>query len=409
MPHKCTSSTGLCEVVPADGELPCAQPGYREHPRLCNTHRKEYGRLTAAYKATSEEAEILYSAVRALERTIKALHATDDVDDALEIGQKCLDAIEREIRERQDHHRRFFVELHNGHEQWIDSLRKKRVVVEKIISQLRLRHDELLLHGSSWELEQGIYADDWSRENSVEAVSAYPRTRSLNMAKSLGYTPPSSRLTTPSAKSVVLCVADEQGDGVYYCTTRALPYGSLCTKHLYEYMANTTRFKRAAELCGGMSGDVRRILAKDIESAYQTPEDLWQDLDVVMRFGSALDQVSRCETEFLRFPGMAFKPYERVVDRATVYGLRNRLEKKYTSLQHLAYDTRHARITDAQKSCMPTYREKESYATTPSPTSSDAGNGGSFVVFLLAAATAASLGMGVIPSVALGGFVAWAF
>ena len=322
MPHKRTTSTGLCEVVPADGELPCAQPGYREHPRLCNTHRKEYGRLTAAYKATSEEAEILYAAVRTLERTIKALHATEDVDDALEIGQKCLDAIEREIRERQDHHRRFFVEreclrwslsftyrgcyitVHNGHEQWIDSLRKKRVVVEKIILQLRLRHDELLLHGSSWELEQGIYADDWSRENSVEAVSAYPRTRSLNMAKPLGYTPPSSRFTTPSAKSIVLCVADDQGDGVYYCTTRALPYGSLCTKHLYEYMANTTRFKRATELCGGMSGDVRRILAKDIESAYQTPEDLWQDLGVIIRFASALDQVSRCETESRRFPGM---------------------------------------------------------------------------------------------------------
>ena len=60
-------------------------------------------------------------------------------------------------------------------------------------------------------------------------------------------------------------------------------------------------------------------------------------------------------------------------------GLRNRLEKKYTSLQHLAYDTRHARTTDAQKPCMPTYREKESY-TTPSPAPSDAGNGGSFVV-----------------------------
>ncbi|KAJ8472598.1 hypothetical protein ONZ51_g8407 [Trametes cubensis] len=408
MPHKHNPSTGTCEVVPANGELPCAQPGYREHPRLCNAHRKEYGRLTAAYKATSEEAEILYAAVRALERTIKALHAIDDVDDALEIGQKCLDAIEREIRERQDHHRRFFIELHNGHEQWIDSLRKKRVVVEKIISQLRLRHDELLLHGSSWELEQGIYADDWSRENSVEAVSAYPRTRSLNMAKSLGYTPPSSRFTTPSAKSVVLCVANELGDGVYCCTTRALPCGSLCTKHLYEYMANMTRFKRAAERCSGMSGDVRRILAKDIESAYQTSEDIWQDLDVVIRFGGALDQVSRCETESRRFPGMAFKPYERVVDRDAVYGLRNRLEKKHTSPQLLAYNTRHARTTDAQKPCMPTYREKESY-TTPPPAPSDAGNGGSFVVFLLAAATAASLGMGVISSVALGGFVAWAF
>ncbi|KAH9887935.1 hypothetical protein C8Q73DRAFT_194421 [Cubamyces lactineus] len=304
MPHKRTPSTGPCEVVPADGELPCAQPGYRDHPRLCNVHRKEYGRLTAAYKATSEEAEALYATVRARERTIEVLHDTDDIDDALEIGQKCLNAIEREIRERQDHHRRFFVELHDGHEHWIDSLRKKRVVVEKAISQLRRRNDQLV-HGSSWEAEQGIYAERWYRDSSVEPVSAYPRTRKLSVAESLGYSPPSSRRHT--THSAMLCEArlraDEQDGSMYYCTTKALPASSFCTKHLNEYMASTSRLKRAVQLCDGMSGDVRRIMAKDVQSAYSTAQDVWQDLDVVIRCGGVLDQISRCETELKRLSG----------------------------------------------------------------------------------------------------------
>ncbi|KAI0330776.1 hypothetical protein GY45DRAFT_1323344 [Cubamyces sp. BRFM 1775] len=408
MPHKRTPSTGTCEVVPTDGEPPCSQPGYRERPRLCNVHRKEYGRLTAAYKATSEEAEDLYATVRTRERTIKALHGADDIDDALEIGRKCLDAIEREIRERQDHHRRFFTEPHDGHEHWIDSLRKKRVMVERIISQLRHRHEQLL-HGSSWELEHGVYAEEWYRDGSAELTSACPRTRRLSVAKPLGYIPPSLRHTMAGGKHIAVCVArlrlDEEYGGVSRCSARALPSNTLCTWHLDEYTECTSRSKAATQLCDSMIGDVRRILAKDVKSAYSTSRDVWQDLNAVTRFGSALDQVARCEKELSRFPGMAFKPYECIVDRATVYLLKHRLDEQYA---HLAYNTRRANA-DAQKPyAPPTYQQKESYGTS-TPSTQDAGKTGSVAVFLIAAAIASTLGMGVIPSVALGGFVAWAF
>ena len=88
---------------------------------------------------------------------------------------------------------------------------------------------------------------------------------------------------------------------MHYCTTKALPASSFCTKHLNEYMASTSRLKRAVQLCDGMSADVRRIMAKDAQSAYSTAQDVWQDLDVVIRFGGVLDQISRCETELKRF------------------------------------------------------------------------------------------------------------
>lgn len=125
--HRRLSSTGNCEVVPLHGEPPCSESrGLKERPRLCLTHHQEYVRLTAEYHATTEEAKSLYRRVRALglnDATLVRNLPAADVETALVTTKQCIDIINKEIRERREHHTRFFVEcaldiflLVSGHE-----------------------------------------------------------------------------------------------------------------------------------------------------------------------------------------------------------------------------------------------------------------------------------------------------
>ncbi|KAI0641464.1 hypothetical protein C8Q79DRAFT_991013, partial [Trametes meyenii] len=110
MPHQRNPCYASCEVVPVHDESPCTQHGYGDRPRLCPEHRSEYSRLTAAYKATSEEVKGLYNDVKSHDWTDAALWTDASIDAALDTAQRCMDAIDREVRERREHHRRFFVE-----------------------------------------------------------------------------------------------------------------------------------------------------------------------------------------------------------------------------------------------------------------------------------------------------------
>ncbi|KAI8974789.1 hypothetical protein BD414DRAFT_174166 [Trametes punicea] len=137
MSHHRRPSAGACEVVPNDDELACALRGFGEGPRLCSVHRKEYGRLTATYKGLSEKAEKLYAELLANDWTDETLWNVDNVTTALTTASSCIHAIDEEIVSRQEHHRRFFVELHDGHEAWIQRLRKRLSEVEAIAEQLQ--------------------------------------------------------------------------------------------------------------------------------------------------------------------------------------------------------------------------------------------------------------------------------
>lgn len=110
MPHRRLSSAGTCQVVPRENELPCPDRGYGDRPRLCSPHRAEYAHLTAQYKATSEEAESLYTRVRAQDWDDATLWNLTDVEEGIASASLCIDVLNREIREREEHHRRFFIE-----------------------------------------------------------------------------------------------------------------------------------------------------------------------------------------------------------------------------------------------------------------------------------------------------------
>lgn len=101
----------ICQVVLPEGEPSCVQRGSRGLDggpfQLCAVHHEEYGRLLAEYRATSEKATRLYTLVRLGRYDLCNL---SDVEKAMETAGRCIDTIQMEIRQREEHHRRFFVE-----------------------------------------------------------------------------------------------------------------------------------------------------------------------------------------------------------------------------------------------------------------------------------------------------------
>ncbi|KAI0353829.1 hypothetical protein OH77DRAFT_1522082 [Trametes cingulata] len=241
MPHHRLPSAGTCEVVPGTDELPCPQWGYGERPRLCGTHRKEYGRLTASYKEWSDKAEGLYENLNNMDWTDTALWTMADVEEAIGLAQRCVAALEREITEREEHHRRFFVELHDGHAAWIQRLRKKVGEVRDIAAQLRRCKDELVN-------EQERRADEERRAEERRKVKATPRYQTgydwYGRAPT-EYSPPyyddyedPPRRHTPPTPVRQICIArlEESGSGSpLRCTREAAWYKSHCAQHAYEY------------------------------------------------------------------------------------------------------------------------------------------------------------------------------
>lgn len=101
----------LCQVMLPEGEPSCLQRGSRGPDggpfRLCAVHHEEYGRLLAEYMATSEKATRLYALVRLDRYDLRDL---SDVEKAMETAGRCIDTLQAEISQREEHHRRFFVE-----------------------------------------------------------------------------------------------------------------------------------------------------------------------------------------------------------------------------------------------------------------------------------------------------------
>lgn len=109
-----TAQEDICQIVLPGDEPPCVQPGRRRRdgslPHLCAPHHKEYGRLTKEYKETSSKARLLYKRVRALLQDLHLGHLCKlaNVDEALEATNRCIEVLSTEIRQRQEHQKRFF-------------------------------------------------------------------------------------------------------------------------------------------------------------------------------------------------------------------------------------------------------------------------------------------------------------
>ncbi|KAI0823494.1 hypothetical protein BC628DRAFT_510863 [Trametes gibbosa] len=279
MPHRREPSAGTCEIVPAPDQLPCAQRGFGDRPRLCGTHRKEYSSTTAAYKATSEEAEALYLSVRARDWKDTALWNLANVEEALRTATSCVETINREIRERQEHHRRFFTErtlctvslvqfvragsagadvamrdpvllVHDGHEGWITKLRKKLREVEDIATQLRNCKAALTREERLREEEERLHQERRHRADAARASQrAWSSRASTTAQQTNGHngTSPAYATHEPMYPMCIAYVADwmEYG-GHSRCTQRAL-YRSRCQQHEQQYLEASASLKKAKD------------------------------------------------------------------------------------------------------------------------------------------------------------------
>ncbi|KAI8974785.1 hypothetical protein BD414DRAFT_174083 [Trametes punicea] len=369
MPRRRSSSesTGKCQVVPADGEHPCTQPGFRDHPRLCSNHRKEYGRLTAAYKATSEEAECLYAEVRAREWAVNHWDVFV-VEDALERAQLCMEKIDKEIRERQEHHRRFFVELHDGHEAWIDGLRKKRRTVEKLAGQLRDCKAGL---ASPTKCPCSSELDSYSRHIQPPRLPCMARLRE----------------------------GGKYGDSSY-CTSQSLASSLFCAVHLEQYHSLIDLHQSGVQSCEELEGDVLHI-----QSAFLSPAGLGtvgmpRVIDVLELYADLVQSVARYEEDLRRFPVTQPPPYKPAVSREDALVLSHRLRsaqcKMYSGTQRWTDDWETQRISRP-------YRSDPRHSRAPAE--NERGCAGAVCLGLVVAGTAACFGADWLSSIILAGMV----
>ena len=106
-PGSPTAWTGFCQALLVDEETVCAERA-RGRGRYCAEHGLEYKDLTRAYKEASATVLILDKLVLPKRANVHALTDARAVDDALQVAERHLEAIEDEIEGRRKHHRRFF-------------------------------------------------------------------------------------------------------------------------------------------------------------------------------------------------------------------------------------------------------------------------------------------------------------
>lgn len=103
----------ICRVVPAEHESPCTNKAGANKPRLCSMHHREYVARTTAYKNSQELAEEFYERISWLIGSgalLLPLLSIGAVEEAFRTTQRCIAALDKEIREREAHHKRFFVQ-----------------------------------------------------------------------------------------------------------------------------------------------------------------------------------------------------------------------------------------------------------------------------------------------------------
>ncbi|KAL1948666.1 hypothetical protein VTO73DRAFT_10472 [Trametes versicolor] len=318
------SSVGPCEVVPLQGELPCPEPGgYKERPRLCPTHHNEYVRLTAEYHATTDGAKSLYNHVRALKlndpTSVRNLSAAE-VEAAMVTTRDCTDIINKEIRERREHHTRFFVELDDGHEERIKKQRIKLAEVEDIASRLRRRKTALakvLRRRAETARRRG---DPLRRSRSIgttksPTVNAETSDYSCFPMFGTGHTPPEA---TPRP----LCVAFLANDARYAPVrcARAGAYSSLrCQEHQDEYAQALSALCTMEKEYTDMGATVYYIRYPDPSSV--SAQTLSEDIPRLTRYLSLADSITALSGKLSRLDGYSkAASLYRDVDMA-IYGL----------------------------------------------------------------------------------------
>ncbi|KAI0765936.1 hypothetical protein BD413DRAFT_161057 [Trametes elegans] len=334
MPHRRNSSGGTCEVVPAENELPCAHRGYGDRPRLCGTHRKDYSRLTAAYKAQSEDAQRWYTEVRSRDWADGGLWSMTDVAGAIDTAARCVRALEQEILGREEHHRRFFTELHDGHEAWIQRQRKKlrevgAIEAQLCICKLRLEEDEAQAKRQAEEarlaLQRRIEADELEMRRIQEARLVVKRRPEYYQRSLTGDTLPRPSTavrpascachmhhgkpfkSAPSVRRPCMALMPSSTSGfAEKCPGEVSPGNTLCGQHRSDYNRAVQERDRYANESLKLWKEEISIIRSRLETGYYQGRDdrITQAMNIATHYLIVLRTLERAQVALDRLQGI---------------------------------------------------------------------------------------------------------
>ncbi|EIW54699.1 uncharacterized protein TRAVEDRAFT_50842 [Trametes versicolor FP-101664 SS1] len=124
---------------------------------------------------TNREADSLYR--RALSYNPGALCDLTEVEEAVVTAKRCVKTFAKAIREREYHHARFFMD-DSGHEEWIEKLRTRQLVVVSTAARLEERKASLAAGGKPGREAEATPVPDERRK-----VKAAPRVKATTRAK----------------------------------------------------------------------------------------------------------------------------------------------------------------------------------------------------------------------------------
>ncbi|PIL23188.1 hypothetical protein GSI_14497 [Ganoderma sinense ZZ0214-1] len=137
--------TRLCQALLADEETPCSSRSQGRRGKYCPAHGREYGELTGAYKDMSNRVDALEPEMRKTRIGAVALGTVADVDAAIALANRYLEAVGDEIDRRETHHKRFFPgEADENHGKWLKRRRGEQQGAVRLLERLRRRREEVV-------------------------------------------------------------------------------------------------------------------------------------------------------------------------------------------------------------------------------------------------------------------------
>nr|VWP00449.1 Carboxylic ester hydrolase (EC [Ganoderma boninense] len=136
--------TRQCQALLADEETRCSLRFQGRRGNYCPAHGREYGELTGAYKDASNRVDALEPEMRKARMGAVVLCTVADVDAAIALANRYLEAMGDEIGGRETHHKRFFREADENHGKWLKHRRGEQQAAMCLLERLQRRREEVV-------------------------------------------------------------------------------------------------------------------------------------------------------------------------------------------------------------------------------------------------------------------------
>ncbi|RPD60259.1 hypothetical protein L226DRAFT_616776 [Lentinus tigrinus ALCF2SS1-7] len=116
----------------------------------CEEHHQLYVKKTDTYKKATLEMEALDEAFVRLGDTYVEGLGQEDLVHVAEISRAYLDCLERAVRGREEHHRRFFTQVDSAHLEYLEVLKYRLENAFAFLYRIESREMELSDKGLGW-------------------------------------------------------------------------------------------------------------------------------------------------------------------------------------------------------------------------------------------------------------------